>query len=193
MGQGSQTNTPKPPKYQSEWDSNSAEEYEPASDPFGEIMTRLDQLLASLGRESVSNKHGNQSSYLDNEESLIRRTRTPLPDPRFIRSLIRARQLRLRFFNADLFADPAWDMLLDLTAARAEHRRVSVTSLCIASGVPTTTALRWIKLLEQAGLVRRIEDDTDRRRAFVALTEQGAESAARYFQARESSLRISVD
>lgn len=73
-------------------------------------------------------------------------------------------------------------MLLDLTAARAEHRRVSVTSLCIASGVPTTTALRWIKLLEQAGTVQRLEDDTDRRRAFVALTEQGAESLARYFQ-----------
>ena len=74
-------------------------------------------------------------------------------------------------------------MLLDLTAARAEHRRVSVTSLCIASGVPTTTALRWIKLLEQAGFVERVEDDTDRRRAFVSLTEIGVESVARYFEA----------
>jgi len=36
-------------------------------------------------------------------------------------------------------ADPAWDMLLDLTAARAESRAVSVSSLCIAAGVPTTT------------------------------------------------------
>ncbi len=87
----------------------------------------------------------------------------------------------MRFFDQDLFADPAWDMLLDLTAARAEHLRVSVTSLCIASGVPTTTALRWIKLLEQAGLVKRIEDDTDRRRAFVTLTERGADAMARFF------------
>lgn len=171
MGQQSESKSSKPPGYQSEWNSNSEEEYVPVSDPFGEIMTRLDQLLASLGKEPPPNKSANQSPHLDNEESLIRRSRTPLPDPRFIRNLIRARQLRLRFFNADLFADPAWDMLLDLTAARAEHRRVSVTSLCIASGVPTTTALRWIKLLEQAGMVRRIKDDTDHRRAFVALTE----------------------
>ncbi len=58
--------------------------------------------------------------------------------------IIRQRQLRARFFDGELFADPAWDMLLDLTAARVEARRVSVTSLCIASGVPPTTALRWI-------------------------------------------------
>ena len=49
------------------------------------------------------------------------------------------RQLRARFFDGELFADPTWDMLLDLTAARVEHTRVSVTSLCIASGVPPTT------------------------------------------------------
>ena len=42
-------------------------------------------------------------------------------------------------------------MLLDLTAARAEHTRVSVTSLCIASGVPPTTALRWIGQMSDAG------------------------------------------
>jgi DNA-binding MarR family transcriptional regulator len=72
-------------------------------------------------------------------------------------------------------------MLLDLTAARVEHTRVSVTSLCIASGVPPTTALRWITQLTEAGLVERIEDDTDRRRAFIALTDKAADAMARYF------------
>lgn len=98
-----------------------------------------------------------------------------------LRRIIRQRQLRKRFFDGDLFADPAWDMLLDLAAARAEHKRVSVTSLCIASGVPSTTALRWITLLTDAGLVERIEDDTDRRRAFLALTDRAADAMARYF------------
>ena len=112
---------------------------------------------------------------------MIRKSRAALPDPRLVRNIIRARQSRIRFFGNDLFADPAWDMLLDLAVARVEHRRVSVTSLCIASGIPTTTALRWIKLLNRAGLVERIEDDTDRRRPFVTLTEGGAESIARYF------------
>lgn len=106
-----------------------------------------------------------------------------LPDPRLVRRILRQRQQRARFFDAELFADPAWDMLLDLTAARAEHKRVSVTSLCIASGVPPTTALRWISQMTRAGLFQRVEDTLDRRRAFIALTERAADGMGRYFAA----------
>ncbi len=114
-------------------------------------------------------------------DRLARTARPPLPDPRLVRRILRQRQLRARFFDGDLFADPAWDMLLDLTAARAEHNRVSVTSLCIASGVPPTTALRWIGQMTEAGLFERVEDDADRRRAFIALTDKAADGMARYF------------
>ena len=117
----------------------------------------------------------------DASERLVRAPRPLLPDPRLIRQIIRQRQSRARFFDGDLFADPAWDMLLDLAAARAEHKRVSVTSLCIASGVPPTTALRWIALLTDAGQLERVEDERDRRRAFIALTDRAAEAMARYF------------
>lgn len=72
-------------------------------------------------------------------------------------------------------------MLLDLTAARVEHARVSVTSLCIASAVPPTTALRWIAQMTDAGLLERVEDDTDRRRAFIQLTDKAVDAMARYF------------
>jgi DNA-binding transcriptional ArsR family regulator len=114
-------------------------------------------------------------------DRLVRSTRPPLPDPRLVRRIIHQRQLRARFFDGDLFADPAWDMLLDLTAARVEHTRVSVTSLCIASGVPPTTALRWISQLTDAGLLERVEDETDRRRAFIQLTDKAVDAMARYF------------
>lgn len=109
------------------------------------------------------------------------RRRPALPEPRFVRRIIRQRQMRARFFDAELFADPAWDILLDLTAARAEHARVSVTSLCIASGVPPTTALRWIRQMTDAGLLERVDDESDRRRAFIGLTDRAAEAMARYF------------
>jgi hypothetical protein len=114
-------------------------------------------------------------------DRLVRSTRPPLPDPRLVRRIIHQRQLRARFFDADLFADPAWDMLLDLTAARVEHARVSVSSLCIASAVPPTTALRWIAQMTDAGLLERVEDDTDRRRAFIQLTDKAVDAMARYF------------
>jgi hypothetical protein len=110
-----------------------------------------------------------------------RAERPPLPDARLVRAIIRQRELRGRFLDQDLFADPAWSMLLDLTAARVEQKRVSVTSLCIASGVPPTTALRWIGQMVDAGLFVRVCDDSDRRRAFIELTEKSLDGMARYF------------
>jgi DNA-binding MarR family transcriptional regulator len=100
---------------------------------------------------------------------------------RAVRALIRRRRLRDEFFAADLFADPAWDMLLDLYAATLERHRVSVSSLCIAAAVPATTALRWIKTLTDAGMFSRDADQLDGRRIFVSLTEQAREAMHRYF------------
>ncbi|MCW1382513.1 winged helix DNA-binding protein [Novosphingobium sp. KCTC 2891] len=125
--------------------------------------------------------HGDDTRMEEPGDRLVRAARPALPDPRLVRRVIRQRQLRGRFFGGDLFADPAWDMLLDLTAARAEHVRVSVTSLCIASGVPPTTALRWIGQMTDAGLLQRVDDETDRRRAFITLSDKAADAMARYF------------
>jgi hypothetical protein len=102
-----------------------------------------------------------------------------------IRAIIRARRMRDQFFKGDLFADPAWDMLLDLMAARLEQRRVAVSSLCIAAAVPPTTALRWIKTLCEQGLFVRVADPQDGRRVFIELsdtTAAGLESCLRSAQ-----------
>ncbi|MGB3739594.1 MAG: MarR family transcriptional regulator [Pontixanthobacter sp.] len=124
-------------------------------------------------------------------DHLVRSGKPAMPDPRLVRRIIRQRQMRAKFFDSDLFADPAWDILLDLTAARAEHLRVSVTSLCIAANVPPTTALRWITQMIDVGLLQRVEDDSDRRRAFIALTDRAAECMARYFdEMRKGALEM---
>lgn len=117
----------------------------------------------------------------EDERDFLRRPRPPLPDPRLVRRIIRDRRVRSRYFEEELFADPAWDILLDLTAARAEHRRVSVSSLCIAAGVPPTTALRWIAQMVESGLLERSQDQEDKRRAFIALSDRTADAMARYF------------
>lgn len=121
------------------------------------------------------------AQVLDSGDRLVTPAGPAQPDARMVRQVIRNRQARARFFEGELFADPAWDILLDLTAARAEHTRVSVTSLCIASGVPPTTALRWIGQMTDAGLLRRGEDPSDRRRAFITLSDSAADAMARYF------------
>lgn len=100
-----------------------------------------------------------------------------------VRDLLRARRMRADFLPGDLFADPAWDMMLDLLAARLEHERVSVSSLCIASAVPPTTALRWIRTLTDKALVERRADPHDGRRIFIALADEAAEKLIRWFGA----------
>ncbi|WP_448658634.1 hypothetical protein ACPVPU_14285 [Sphingomonas sp. CJ99] len=87
-----------------------------------------------------------------------------------LRAAIRARRLRDRYFPADLFGDPAWDILLDLMLAEIEHRRVPVSSLCIAAAVPPTTALRWIGQMTEQKLLTREADALDRRRSYIKLT-----------------------
>lgn len=91
--------------------------------------------------------------------------------PALVRRLIRLRRDRERHFPAEIFADPAWDMLLDLIAARMEGTNVPVSSLCVAAAVPTTTALRWIRTLTEAGLLERRTDAVDARRSFVTLSD----------------------
>lgn len=163
----------------------------------GKIAERLDRMdTASWGQDASEDDDSSAfrfespvDSYrapgMEHQSHLLeapqRRAKPPLPSATLVRQIIAARKLRERFFDGDFFADPAWDMLLDLTAARVEHTRVSVTSLCIASGVPPTTALRWIGQMTEAGLFDRVEDDTDRRRAFVCLSDKAADGMARYF------------
>lgn len=149
------------------------------------IARRLDAMAMPLGIDppssltpALTETSGHRAAR---ELRLLRRPRAPLPDPRLVERIVRQRRLRERYFEKELFADPAWDILLDLTAARAAHRRVSVTSLCVAAAVPATTALRWVKMMTDMGVLVRVEDPDDKRRVFVALSDDAADAMARYF------------
>lgn len=113
--------------------------------------------------------------------------------PNYLKALVAARADRDAIFQAGLFSDPAWEMMLDLAMAEASSRAISVTSLCIASGAPTTTALRRIDDLEQAGLVKRVPDDRDRRRILVELTGQGRGRMEAFVQRQADRFGIKLD
>jgi DNA-binding MarR family transcriptional regulator len=98
-----------------------------------------------------------------------------------VRAVIRARRLRTRYFPEHMFADPAWDMLLDLLQAEIAQLRVPVSSLCIAAAVPATTALRWLKTMVQEGIFVRRADPHDGRRVFVELAPDASRALRRYF------------
>jgi hypothetical protein len=106
-----------------------------------------------------------------------------MPTHAEVRAIIRARRMRDQYLPADLFADPAWDMILDLMAARLAGQCVSVSSLCIAAAVPPTTALRWIRQLTDRAVFARIDDPADGRRVFIELTDTAAQAVLAWAQA----------
>ena len=95
-------------------------------------------------------------------------------------SIYQARRRRLQYFEESLFAEPAWDMLLDLFVNKALGRRISTSSLCLAADVPQATGLRYIGLLEAKGLIQRATAPDDRRVIFVDLTKLGYKQMRRY-------------
>lgn len=117
----------------------------------------------------------------------------PVNRPNYLKALVAARTDRDAIFQSGLFSDPAWDMLLDLAVAEASGRPISVTSLCIASGAPTTTALRRIDELKEAGLLDRRPDPMDRRRIIVELTDLGRSRMEAFVKRQAERLGLPLD
>lgn len=77
-------------------------------------------------------------------------------------------------FGMDGFASsPAWDIMLDLIQSEQKARTVSVTSACIAAACPSTTALRWLKVLVGMSLIETHDDQDDKGLSYVTLTPKG--------------------
>ena len=129
-----------------------------AADP----AQRLLQLTEELGRLAGEIAEGAKAAVAQLDSTAVR-------------ARIRARRRRAAELGPDLFADPVWDMMLDLLAARLEGRSVSTSSLCIAAGVPGTTALRWIRQAVDRGLFMRVADPRDGRGVLIELSDDTAE------------------
>jgi MarR family transcriptional regulator, temperature-dependent positive regulator of motility len=97
-----------------------------------------------------------------------------LPLFRLARLIYRARRVREDALKIDrLFGEPAWDLLLALYIADRAGRHVSVTAACASAAVPTSTALRYLRRLEDGGIVERNPDRADARRMYVRLSCKG--------------------
>ena len=91
--------------------------------------------------------------------------------------------MRERFFKEARFGEPALDIILDLTLAWFECKNVAVSSLCIASGVPMSTAMRWINDMIEAGLINRWTDPVDGRRNLMQISPATRGAMLRYLAA----------
>jgi DNA-binding MarR family transcriptional regulator len=141
------------------------------SEEVSRIASSLAQLSVGVGTPPSSSAGSQAAADFDK----------PVISEEIVKWLIHARRERTRYLRCELFAEPAWDMLLDLLQAEIAHRRVSVSSLSTVSELPATTGLRWINtLVEHAVLIRR-PDPHDRRRMFVELAPEMSRALRHYF------------
>jgi DNA-binding MarR family transcriptional regulator len=96
------------------------------------------------------------------------------------RQLWSFRRERRRIFNDAAFANPGWDILLDVYLASADGERLSTKSACLAATVPKSTALRYLTRLCELQLVTRVPHPSDNRTKWIELTDQGLEQMEMY-------------
>lgn len=148
---------------------------EPGDKRLLELSNEVSRIAASLAELSADRRIARQADHgVDSPEP-------PDISAELVDWVISARRRRAHYFQGELFADPAWDMLLDLLEAEIRGRRVSVSSLCIAAAVPASTALRWIRALVKEGLFVRRPDPNDLRRVYVELSPEASKALRQYF------------
>lgn len=101
-----------------------------------------------------------------------------------VRLVIAARQLRSELLPANFFSEPAWDMLLEVFARDLEGREGCLSEIAGASSIRLTTALRWVEILEDQGLLTRRADPSDARRGILQLSNLGKRVMELYFRER---------
>ena len=98
------------------------------------------------------------------------------------RSEFHNRRRRDSLIRYDLFAEPAWDMLLDLYIQHHRGQPVTIDRLCMAAATASTTALRWLGLLIEKELVIRSSSAGEEGIIRVALSERGIDEMERYLR-----------
>ncbi len=83
------------------------------------------------------------------------------------------RRERERFLPKEILGEPAWDMLLELFVASVKGGELSIKSISHASGVPPTTALRYIEVMVANGSVLRRRSTEDKRVSYIRLSKDG--------------------
>lgn len=96
------------------------------------------------------------------------------------RAVLDSRRARRRYFQADLFGEPAWEILLALFIDDESSARLSISRLAQQIETPLTTVVRWVNALEKAGLVSRDDHPTDRRTMFIRLSDKGRTALESY-------------
>lgn len=95
----------------------------------------------------------------------------------------RNRRSRKDFIGtADLFGEPAWDLLLDLFIRQTKAEQVTVKTAFMHSDASLKTVVRLLKVMEHSGLIAVTIDPDDDTRQLINLNPTGYEGMLRYLE-----------
>lgn len=104
-----------------------------------------------------------------------------------LRSLRKMQRIRRENLPVGLAVEASWEILLDLYVSEANKKCTSLTAVGGSAGVALTSALRRIHELESKGLISKVSDEKDKRRAAAQLTKKGREAVESFVRAYVSS------
>jgi PAS domain S-box-containing protein len=84
-----------------------------------------------------------------------------LPPARLWEAALRIRHVhsaRIRLFGNDLSTDPVGSLFIGIYLAEAEGRNVGLEEISIYAGIATSTTARWVKALQQCGVLEESLD-----------------------------------
>jgi DNA-binding MarR family transcriptional regulator len=132
---------------------------------------------------AIAIEFGNRADRLATGEETGDAIGAAQPDPRELaKQLLAQRMARFDHFPAELFHEPAWDMLLALFVAHEERRTMNVKTLVASAHAPVTTSQRWIDHLHKLKLIDRVIDPIDRRRMEISLSDNGFVAVTAYLR-----------
>ena len=99
------------------------------------------------------------------------------------RQILHRRRMREKEFKSVLFAEPAWEMLLELFVQETSGAAITLTQLVAQSRIPASTVLRWVRFLERDGMVVVRQHPTDHGSDFIELSSTATQNLERYLAA----------
>lgn len=87
--------------------------------------------------------------------------------------LLKWSRLKAEYLNlgTGLFSDSCWDMCLDIYICDLKNEQITVSSVAHSSGIPMTTAMRYINVMAEEGLLEKTSNPSDNRMVFVSTSQ----------------------
>ncbi len=91
-------------------------------------------------------------------------------------------QFRRKLLNSDFLGDPCWYILIDLFVHKARAKKAACKELTYITGRPTTSTLRYIKIVEEHGFTESSKDPNDQRLTLHELTPKGVRTVGKILE-----------